>query len=47
LLIDCPPGTHEDPETLIVRALEERRADGANRVALPEARDSSRGSATG
>jgi PAS domain S-box-containing protein/diguanylate cyclase (GGDEF)-like protein len=47
VLIDCPPGTHEDPETLIVRALEEHRADSANRMAVPEADASSRGSATG
>jgi PAS domain S-box-containing protein/diguanylate cyclase (GGDEF)-like protein len=46
-LIDCPPGTPEDPEVLIARALEEQRADTAKRTVRAEASDSSRGSAAG
>jgi diguanylate cyclase (GGDEF)-like protein/PAS domain S-box-containing protein len=47
LLIDCPPGTSEDPEALIVRALQEQQADSVAPLAVPEAAASSRGSAAG
>jgi PAS domain S-box-containing protein/diguanylate cyclase (GGDEF)-like protein len=43
--IGCPPGTQEDAETLVERALKEQ-VSGV-RVALPEAPLSGRGSATG
>lgn len=46
VVIGCPPGTQEDAEALIARALAEPHA-GAARIAMVGAEASSRGSATG
>ncbi|HVY64982.1 MAG TPA: PAS domain S-box protein [Gammaproteobacteria bacterium] len=46
IAIGCPPGTQDDAQTLVARALAEPRTGGA-RVALAGAEASSRGSATG
>jgi PAS domain S-box-containing protein/diguanylate cyclase (GGDEF)-like protein len=43
-MIGCPPGTADDPEALITRAIEEQRGEGG---ASAEAKASGRGSATG
>jgi PAS domain S-box-containing protein/diguanylate cyclase (GGDEF)-like protein len=45
IAIGCPPGTQDDAETLITRALAEQRS--AMRVTAPEAPASGRGSAAG